>query len=245
VARFVLIHGGWHGAWCWDRVVPLLEAAGHDVLAPDLPGQGSRGGELTRATGLSAHAREVAALLEAEDVRDAVLVGHSLGGAVITCVAELAPDRIAQLVYLDAFVPVAGRTVFDLLPEFRVAYFEQHAREHGDGWLVPLPWEDALAAWGVTDEADLRWMVPLMRPQPLATFHEPVASTAAADRLPRAFVSCTDKPAGDPFAAFAEDARAEGPGWAYGTVDAGHDAMITAPEKTASILMFLVRPGVD
>jgi pimeloyl-ACP methyl ester carboxylesterase len=178
-------------------------------------------------------------------VRDAVLVGHSLGGAVITCAAELAPDRIAQLVYLDAFVPVAGRTVFELLPDFRVAYFEQHAREDGDGWLVPLPWEDALAAWGVTDEADLRWMVPLMRPQPLATFREAVASTAVAERLPRAFVSCTDKPAGDPFAPFAEAARAPGSGWSYSTIDAGHDAMVTAPAATASTLMFLVRRGFD
>jgi pimeloyl-ACP methyl ester carboxylesterase len=245
VARFVLIHGGWHGAWCWDRVVPLLEAEGHDVLAPDLTGQGARADEVTPSVDLSAHAREIAELLESRDVRDAVLVGHSLGGAAITCAAELVEDRIAQLVYLDAFVPVAGRTVFDLLPDFRVAYFEQQAREHGDGWLVPLPWESALAAWGVTAEADLRWMVPLMRPQPLAPFHEDVRSTAAADRLPRAFVSCTDKPGGDPFEAFAEAARAEGSGWSFRAIDAGHDAMITVPAEVASTLMFLVRRAFD
>ena len=241
MARLVLVHGGWHGAWCWDRLVPLLEAEGHAVLAPDLAGQGARAADLTRSVDLSTHAREVATLLEEEDVRDAVLVGHSLGGAVITCAAELAGDRVAQLIYLDAFVPVAGRSVFELLPEARVAYFEQHAREHGDGWLVPLPWDVALAAWGVTEDADLRWIVPLMRPQPLATFREVVRSTEVADRLPRAFVSCTDKPSGDPFAPFAEAARADGSGWAFGTIDAGHDAMVTAPAETAATLLSLVR----
>jgi pimeloyl-ACP methyl ester carboxylesterase len=240
MATFVLLHGGWHGAWCWERVVPLLRAAGHEVLAPTLTGLGDRAHLASRDVGLSTHVAEVASLLEEQDVSGVVLVGHSYTGLVIAGVAERVPDRVAQLVYLDAFVPQEGATLFDLLPAARVAVFEQAAREHGDGWLVPLPWDVALDGWGVTDEEDRRWMTPLLTPQPLATFQEAAGPCSVAERLPRTFVHCTVKPTGDSFAPFAEAAAREGSGWRLLTIDAGHDAMVTAPDALARTLLSLL-----
>jgi pimeloyl-ACP methyl ester carboxylesterase len=236
MGTFVLVHGGWHGAWCWRRVTPLLRDAGHEVITPTLTGLGERAHLVSRDVDVSAHVRDVASVLEMEDVHDAILVGHSYGGIVITAVAEVAGERIGQLVYLDAFVPQEGKGLFDLLVPERAAMYESAAREHGEGWLVPLPWEKALAGWGVTDPDDLRWMLPRMTPQPLATFLEPAGSGAAAERFTRTYIHCADKPAGDPFAPFAAATREDG-AWDVKTLSTGHDAMITAPEAVARTLL--------
>jgi pimeloyl-ACP methyl ester carboxylesterase len=240
VATFVLLHGGWHGAWCWRRVTPLLRDAGHDVVAPTLTGLGERAHLVSRDVDVSLHVRDLAAVLEMEDVRDAVLVGHSYAGVVIAAVAEVASDRIAQLVFLDAFIPRAGCALLDLLPSARAEVFRGAAREHGDGWLVPLPWEQALAGWGVTDPEDVAWTLSRLTPQPMATFLEPFGASAAWEQLPRTFLHCTSKPAGDTFAPFAEAAAASGSGWRFESIATGHDAMITAPEALAETLLKLV-----
>ena len=241
MSTFVLVHGGWHGAWCWRRVTPLLRAAGHEVLTPELTGLGARAHLASREVDVSLHVRDVASVLEMEDVRDVVLVGHSYAGVVIAGVAEVASDRVAQLVYLDAFVPEEGKALLDLVPPERRAVFESAAREHGDGWLVPLPWEQALAGWAVTDPDDVRWMLPRLTPQPLATFLEPAGSLAVAQRLPRTYVHCAVKPAGDTFAPFAAAAAEDGSGWRLVTLEHGHDAMVTAPQAVAETLLALTR----
>src|SRR5689334_15631432 len=115
MANYLLVHGAWHGGWCWRRVVPLLRAAGHEVFTPTLTGLGERVHLLTRDVGLDTHAQDVIGVLEYEDLRDVVLVGHSYGGMVITAVAERAAERLAHLVYLDAFVPRDGQSQMDLL----------------------------------------------------------------------------------------------------------------------------------
>ena len=133
--------------------MPLLEAAEHSVHAPTLTGLAERAGELTPEVGLSTHVDDVAGLLEAEDLRDVTLVGHSYAGAVITGVADRCPGRIARLVYLDAFLPGDGESVMDLEPpESRQAFFDV-AREQGDGWKIP-PQEAFLDRWGLTDPND-------------------------------------------------------------------------------------------
>ena len=146
---------------------------------------------------------------------------------------------MSDVVYLDAFVPEEGRSIFDLLPPERVAVFEDAAREHGSGWNVPLPWERAIAGWGVTDPDDVAWMTPLMTPQPLATFHERAGAWATNPGVRRTFVHCLDKPAGDSFAGFAARAASD-PDWRFLTLDAGHDAMVIAPAATAAALLSVV-----
>ena len=131
MSTFVLVHGGWHGAWCWSRVVPLLQGEGHEVVVPALTGLGERAHLATPEVDVSTHVRELVDLLETSDASDVVLVGHSYSGVVVTAVAAALPNRVSDVVYLDAFVPEQGRSIFDLLPPERVAVFEDAAREHG------------------------------------------------------------------------------------------------------------------
>ena len=108
-ATFVLVHGAWHGGWCWSRVAPLLRGAGYPVFAPTLTGLGERLHLLTPQVDLDTHVRDITSLLDYEDLHNVILVGHSYGGMVISGVAETAGTRLAQLVYLDAFLPEDGK----------------------------------------------------------------------------------------------------------------------------------------
>src|SRR5712692_8234402 len=114
MATFVLVHGAWLGGWCWQRVSPLLREAGSEVFAPTLTGLGERAHLLSLEIDLETHVRDVCGVLECENLKDVVLVGHSYGGMVITGVAERSAKRLSQLVYLDAFVPTDGQSLLDL-----------------------------------------------------------------------------------------------------------------------------------
>src|SRR5215207_4383806 len=115
MATFVIVHGAWSGAHAWRWVRPLLRAAGHEVFTPTLTGLGERAHLATPETDLDTHVADVAAVLYYEDLSDVVLVGHSYGGMVITGVADGAPGRIGQLVYLDADVPLDGESELDFV----------------------------------------------------------------------------------------------------------------------------------
>lgn len=133
MATYVLVSGACHGGWCWRRVVPRLRAAGHEVYAPTLTGLGERAHLLSPDVGLETHAQDVAGVLEYEGLRDVVLVGHSYGGMAITAAAELAAERLAHLVYLDAFVPRDGERLLDFLPPDARELTLSRARAEGDG----------------------------------------------------------------------------------------------------------------
>lgn len=242
MATFVLVHGGWHGGWCWRDVAPTLRAAGHDVHAPTLTGLGARA-HLLDVLGprldLATHVADVVGVLEYEDLRDAVLVGHSYGGMVIAGAADRAPERVSQLIYLDAFVPAGGQSLFDLLAPERRAYFQERARDGGDGSRVPPP---SPAALGVTDETQARWLAARLTPQPLRTFEQPLALTGPATSLPRTYVHCTVSPTAASFAPFAADAR-DAPDWRYHGLATGHDAMVTQPREVADVLLASLRAG--
>src|SRR6476619_3074890 len=156
-ATFVLVHGAWHGGWCWKKLTPLLREAGYDVFAPTLTGLGERSHLLTRDVGLDTHITDIGQVLEYEDLTNVVLVGHSYGGMVITGVADRAGDRIAQLVYLDAAHPINGEGLADVAPEMM-----QLARSVGEvvnGVEVVLqPFPESGRFYGVDDDDDLAWM---------------------------------------------------------------------------------------
>jgi pimeloyl-ACP methyl ester carboxylesterase len=231
VTTFVLVHGGWHGAWCWRRVAPLLESAGHEVHCPTLTGLGDRAHLGGPDTGLADHIADVVAVLELDDLRDAVLLGHSSGGAVITGVAQRVPDRLRELVYLDAFLPGPGQSVLDLLPAARRDHFLTLVDGAGRIALDP---DTAMDGWGLTAVADREWVRPRLRPFPVGALRDPLPP-GPVPRLPRRYVHCTVKPGGDSFAGFAEATRAD-PTWRSETLAAGHDAMITAPDAVAALL---------
>ncbi|MDB5074339.1 MAG: hydrolase or acyltransferase of alpha/beta superfamily, partial [Chloroflexi bacterium] len=157
MALFVLVHGSWHGGWCWKKVTPLLRSAGHEVLTPTLTGLGERAHLLTPDIGLDTHIQDVTAALTYEDARDVVLVGHSYGGLVIACVADRVTDRLGHLVYLDALMPRPGETLREVFSADGIAELDARAREFGDGWRVPPLSPDI---FGVTAEADVAWMQP-------------------------------------------------------------------------------------
>jgi pimeloyl-ACP methyl ester carboxylesterase len=230
VTTFVLVHGAWHGGWCWKKLTPLLRAAGHEVYTPTLSGLGERAHLLSPQIGLATHIADIAALLEYEDLHNVVLVGHSYGGMVITGVAEVSARRLAHLVFLDAFVPQDGQSLFDTIPDHGAA-MKKIAEEAGNGWNVPLE----NATFGVTDEADITWLSTRITAQPLRSFEEPVRlSDPAALTLPRSYVLCR-KEGPSLFPAFAEQAQRDG--WGYYELMTSHDAMITVPEELADILV--------
>jgi len=230
VTTFVLVHGAWHGGWCWSRVAPLLRAAGHDVHAPTLTGLGDRAHLLSPAVGLSTHVDDVVATVDAEQLGDVVLVGHSYAGMVVAGVAAVRPDRLRLVVHLDAFVPGDGERAIDLLPEQVAHHYRESVDERGFGWLVPPRPLDVL---GITDPADVEWLAPRLVPHPWRTYTEPLAS--AGDAVPGAFVECVDwlrvfEP---------QRRRAEERGWPVRELACGHEAMVTHPRELADVLLEL------
>jgi pimeloyl-ACP methyl ester carboxylesterase len=222
VATFVLVHGAWHGAWCWSRVRHALQAQGHEVFTPTLTGLADRSHLLSREVDLETHVADVANLLKWEDLSDVVLCGHSYGGCVISGAADRVADRIGALVYLDAFVPKDGESVHDMLPpEARDAQL-QGAREFGDGWRVPpIP-----AEFFNVNAADRAWVDNLCTPQPLATFQQGVRLKGRPDAIAnRSFIFAAGW-GPSPFH-FYEDAKAAG--WRTSEADCGHDVMVDDP----------------
>jgi pimeloyl-ACP methyl ester carboxylesterase len=240
---FVLVHPAWHGAWCWNKVVPLLRARRHAVFTPTLTGLGERSHLAHPDIGLDVHITDVVNVLKYEDLRDVILVGHSSSGAVITGVADRAPERLGHVVYLDAFVPEDGQAVLDLITPDRRRGFEEVVKTEGEGWLVPrfspLPWETIVRdSWGITDDNDVRWMLDRLGPTPFRHFKDPVRRTnPAADKLPRTYVRCRQypNPRFDRHAAMAK----ETPGWRYRELAASHHPMVTMPGELTNVLIEL------
>jgi len=229
VSTFVLVHGAWHGGWAWDRVTPLLRAAGHEVHAPTLTGLSERAHLLSPQVGLDTHTEDVVRLLDVLDLRDVVLVGHSYAGQLVTTVADARPDRIAKRVYLDAFVGVDGETAVSLQPETVAHHWAESAAEQGFGWLVPVR---KLSVLGVTEQADVDWLTPKLTPHPWKTYTDPLRLTGAGDAVPAAFIECVSWMR--VFQSQAERARERG--WPVHELETGHEAMVTAPKALADVL---------
>ena len=224
---FVLIHGAWHGGWCWRFVAPLLRRAGHDVFAPSLTGLGERKHLARPDIDLETHIEDVVALLEAEDLKDVVLVGHSYGGMVITGAADRAPARIRRLVYLDAFVPENGKCALDYVVPERAA----RMREEGEkiGSVTPPP----LSLWGLSKPEHIDFVKPREARHPYRTMSQKIVLKGQS-RLPKTFIYCSS-PATGSFDAFAAKYRSD-PAWKFFELATGHDAMILMPERVADLL---------
>jgi pimeloyl-ACP methyl ester carboxylesterase len=234
MATFVLIPGAWHGGWAWRRVAPMLRQAGHEVFTPSLTGLGERAHLAHRDIDLDLHIQDVVSLIEMEDLKEVILLGHSYGGIVVTGAADRIPQRIRRLIYFDAFVGENGRSCLDYVraavPE-RVQGFEAQARETG---FVPPP---PASLWGHTDPELIAWLKPREAPHPLASQAQPLAlkNEAALQRIPKTFVHCTS-PATGSFDQFAKKYR-NAPGWRFFELASGHDAMLLRPRETADILL--------
>jgi pimeloyl-ACP methyl ester carboxylesterase len=235
MSTFVVAHGAWSSAWAWRKMRPLLRAAGHEIVTPSYTGLGERAHLASPSVDLDTHILDVMGALEYEDLRDVLLVGHSYGGMVATGVADRAGSRIARLIYLDAFVPQSGQSLFDLLSLEARSAMEERARQEGDGWRVPpnpLPPD--------TPEPDAEWAGPRRLAHPLKAFQQPL-QLVAERQPPTAYVYCRRSGPGDVFAPFAARARYEG--WRYVEIDASHNPHITAPEDLCRVLEALAIPA--
>jgi pimeloyl-ACP methyl ester carboxylesterase len=232
---YVLVHGAWHGAWCWRRVADRLRAAGHTVFTPTQTGLGERKHLLSADITPETFTLDVLNVIESENLSDIFLVGHSFAGRSISAVADRMPERLRRLVYLDAGLPESGKSSFDgMAPEVRAARLEA-ARASSGGLSVPPP---KAAAFGVFDEADAAWVERHLTPHPTATYTMPlVLKHPLGNGVPAAFIRCTD-PAYANMAKSADYARSRSD-WQYLEIATGHDAMISAPAELTEMLLTL------
>jgi pimeloyl-ACP methyl ester carboxylesterase len=237
MSQFVLVHGAWAGAWCWRRVLPLLRAAGHEAHAVTLTGVGERAHLLSPAIGLRTHIDDVLGLIEAEELGDLVLVGHSYGGIVITGVADAllqrpgGAERLRQLVYVDAVTPHPGESWSSQHAPETVVARVQAATARPDR-AIPPP--DA-AIFGL-EGADRDWANRRQTPQPLGVYQDPLDFDAIrlAER-PRTFIDCV-QPALATISVMRQRVRRE-PGWRVAELATGHHPMISAPQALAYVLL--------
>lgn len=236
IDNILLVHGAWHGGWCWDRVTPALQAVGCNVYAPTLPGL--EGGTAAREVpSLTDHVDAIATEIDQID-GPVLLVGHSYGGMVVTGALDKRRDRVAGIVYFDAAVPADGRSFASHIPGLDAEAVSRRetafrAMAGGGDWLPVPPFE----VIGITDEADKTWMAPLLRPHPIRTWLDPLhRAPDALERVAKTYVLATNPatdimgyPAHGRIAAAADD-------WTYRELAVGHEVMVHDPEGTARLI---------
>jgi pimeloyl-ACP methyl ester carboxylesterase len=232
MATFVLIPGSWLGAWAWKRVTPLLREAGHEVYPVTLTGLGDRAHLGDGETNLSTHVQDVVALIEAEELTDVVLLGHSYSGLVASGVAARIPERLARVFYLGSPLPEDGRSLLDFGPQEFRDYVDALRAQGPQSWRLGFLSDEELTRYygdhGISAE-DLTWVRAHAVGHPLGTYAEPCQlGGAEADALPHTYIRCT------------EDAPPDlsGPraAWGYAELPTGHWPMFTMPAELAALL---------
>ena len=234
MAAFVVAHGAWSAAWAWKKMRPLLRAAGHEIWTPTYTGLGERAHLANPAIDLDTHIQDVVGVLDMEDLLDVVLIGHSYGGMVATGVADRARNRIAQVIYLDAFVPKDGQSLLDLQGAEVRDRMRELARTTGDGWRLPpnpMPAD--------TPEADVAWASGRRLPHPIKTFEQVLRLNENVPPPPRSYIYCRRTGPTDVFRQFLERAQRES-GWCTFEIDASHNPHITAPQALLALLEKIV-----
>jgi pimeloyl-ACP methyl ester carboxylesterase len=226
-----LVHGTWHGGWCWSKTADRLRKLGHAVHTPTLTGVGERRHLLSPDITLQTFVQDIANVLIWENLHDVILVGHSFGGVVISGVADLMPERLSQLIYLDAFILESGVSTFDTLPEETVAKLRAAAR------ALPIPAVPAPkpSNLGLQEPGDIAFVQERLTPQPLGTYESALRlNHPMGNGLPCTYLHCTA-----PSFPVVEGARQwvkKNTDWAWAELSAGHDAMVSAPDLVAARL---------
>jgi len=235
MATFVLVHGGGHGGWCYQPVARLLQKAGHIVYAPSLTGLADRAHLVSDKVDLDTHITDVARLLEYEDLRDVILVGHSYGGMVITGVADRATDRVGHRVYLDAAYPVHNESLLEHAGPM-ISAARQGGRIVDGVELVQFPETAGPEFYGVTDPVQNAWAKARLTPQPWKCFEQKLQlhNEAAMRAIPESHIICTVTKPGRDMALLQQ--RSNGRVW---DIDTGHDLMITEPDWVADKLLLV------
>jgi pimeloyl-ACP methyl ester carboxylesterase len=223
---FLVCHGAWSAGWAWKKMHPLMAAAGHRLVTPTYTGVGERAHLANPSIDLETHIEDVLNVIKYEDLRDIVLVGHSYGGMVATGVADRARASVRQLIYVDAFVPGDGQSLFDL----NKAAVQKLATS-GDGWRVPpnpTPPD--------TSPADQEWLSTRRVHMPIKCFETALELQGGALTLPRSYIYATRITPADTFGPFAKQAKNDA-AWRYYEIDASHSPNVTAPEALTALLL--------
>lgn len=237
MTTFVLVHGAWHGGWAWHRVTDLLTAQGHRAYTPSLTGLGDREHLFSRQVSLQTHIDDIVTLVEAEELEDFVLVGHSYAGVVITGVADILQQRVAHYIYLDGGVPV------EMGPGISFSWADSNKpedrekrlsaiRDQGNGMALPAPPPSAFA---VTDAADAAWLQRRLRPMPAQTYTGRYTCTHSGSAgLKRTYIA-SNQPPYQAYVPIYERVKRD-PSWTFKTIESGHDSMVTAPSALVALL---------
>ena len=227
---FVLVHGAWHGGWCWRRVADRLERRGHKVYTPTLTGLGERVHLLTAGVDLNTHITDVVNVIKFEDLKNIILVGHSYGGCVISGVAEQMLTAIASIVFVDAFLPEHGQRMLDLTAaNLRDAAIEAQSKGEIVRPIVPA------AAFNV-NEQDQAWVNSKLTPQPLGPSFTPNKFTGAREKMTnKTYIRALGWPMLN-FDKWLAQCKAD-PTWRTHSIECGHDIMVDRPDELTELLI--------
>ena len=243
MTNIVFVHGAWHGGWCWQKVTALMNPSDFRIYTPSLTGTGDKA-HLNKVLDpllidLDLHIQDIVQLMTYENLWNVVLVGHAYAGMVITGVADICPERLANLVYINGVVPSNGESMLDQLEAVRGPDFAQWIRNHlidGNGFLpTPESQQEITGRWGITRKADLEWVYSKITPHPSASFSQKISlRTGFRDDLSTSFVGSSE-------AGFESViAKVKSLNWDMHHIESGHDPMITNPEEVADILANIV-----
>ena len=238
MATFILVHGGGHGGWCYNKLSPLLRSEGHIVLSPSLTGCGDRKHLATADVDLDTHITDIVNLLDYDDLSEVILVGHSYGGMVITGVADRAADKIRILVYLDAAHPLNGESLRMVAPE-SIEPTYAGVRTVNGAEMVMWPSPGMAAFFGITDPADAAWADSKLTPHPWKCYAQPLNLTNgdAASKVRRVNINCTRSLRTSESRGITRQTQGE----RNYEIDTGHDLMITEPRAVADMLLEIAR----
>jgi pimeloyl-ACP methyl ester carboxylesterase len=245
MTTYVLVGGAWLGGWCWQPVARQLRSQGHDVYPVTLTGLGERAHLATPEVDLDTYIADVVNLIEFEDLRDVVLVGHSYAGLLVTGVADRVPERLRVLAYLDSGPAPDGTAYVDFLPPPARELVDRLVEQSGDGWQLPMPtWEELEHVMGASLDglgADERGrMRDRAVPQPVRTWTQPLSlKNPATEQLPKLLITCSF-----PLAQVKEMISSghpwfrdlTGPQWSFQELPTGHWPMFSTPGPLASLL---------
>ena len=234
----MLVHGAHHGGWCWRRVAEPLRRAGWRVYTPSLTGAGDRAHLLSETVNLDTRIADIVGLVEAEELGDVILCGHSAGGVVVTGVLERIPESISHVVYLDAMIPESGESMLDSLSDTEGlgALMRTLVDDQGRGWRLPLGIFSA-EAFGVTDPDDQDWVNRRMTADSMAAFEQRLTVTGRgfASMRSKTYVRAEQFPI--PSLNRIADAFSADPSWQVHHWDVGHDIMIEMPRQVVDLLL--------
>lgn len=230
---YVLVHGAYHGGWCWKEVAQRLRAQGHDVYTPTMTGLGERAHLISVQPSLKTFIEDVAQVIKYEDLSNIVLVGHSFAGAIISALADRMPEKFTHLVYLDAQVLEAGRSPADMAAEGLMDVYRERAKPSGFA-SVPCP---PVENFGIVEPAMVEWVRERVTPHPYQTYFDPLElKHPLGNGVPATYVAVTPL---FPNTVHSRKVAREQPGWAYVEMEAGHDAMLTNPAEVTALLLGL------